>query len=179
MRGIYQGTLRYHDDTGSYLVDCNGNKCRVDPERIDELSVYNWRQHYKGYFQKCVRDETKKSKYKTIFIHHYIIGSPPDGKVCDHINNDPTDNRLCNLQFISQRENCTKDKKSKGVIYIEEKKSWYTYICLPKTRKNINLGLFDSKEEARAQHNRALAIIETCTKEDLIALRKQYGRNAR
>jgi hypothetical protein len=44
-KGDYRGTLRYHDDTGSYLVDKNGVKSRVDQELIDELSKYTWVQN--------------------------------------------------------------------------------------------------------------------------------------
>lgn len=38
-------------------------------------------------------------------------GVIPDGYVIDHINNDKTDNRLCNLQLLTPEENSTKARE--------------------------------------------------------------------
>ena len=103
-----------------------------------------------------------------------VLGYPPKGLVCDHINNDPLDNRRCNLQFITNRENSTKDTKNKGLWYRERDGVWYVQIV--KNKKQIFLGHFNTEQDARDQHNRALAIIDTCTKEDLINLRNKYKR---
>jgi hypothetical protein len=49
----------------------------------------------------------------------------------DHINSDKQDNRLCNLQYITQRENIVKHTSTKksssqytGVSYIKKTKKW-------------------------------------------------------
>ena len=45
---------------------------------------------------------------------HDII---PDGKVVDHINDNKEDNRLCNLQVVTQQENCKKSAKNRDYSF--------------------------------------------------------------
>ena len=42
-----------------------------------------------------------------------IMAYIPHVKVIDHINNDNTDNRICNLQLMTQQENCKKSAKNR------------------------------------------------------------------
>lgn len=53
-------------------------------------------------------------KGKTVYAHRHIWemfnGSIPKGYVIDHKNGDSLDNRIENLQCITQRENCEKQK---------------------------------------------------------------------
>jgi hypothetical protein len=91
-----------------------------------------------------------------------FLNHKPDGTnkiVVDHINNIKTDNRLVNLQLISQRENTSKDKKN-GT-------SQYTGVCWKKSKNkfeaqiNINnkykyLGLFTDEYEAHLAYEKAL-----------------------
>ena len=57
----------------------------------------------------------KKSK-KNYYIHRFVWecfnGLIPEDKVIDHINNNKENNRLCNLQLITQKENCEKSAKN-------------------------------------------------------------------
>ena len=56
-----------------------------------------------------------KRGQKTYFVHRFVWecfnGIIPDGKVVDHVNNNRADNRLCNLQLMTQQENCKKSAK--------------------------------------------------------------------
>ena len=65
--------------------------------------------------KKCSR------KSKPISIHRFIWecfnGVIPTNKVGDHINNDKTDNRLCNLQLLTQQENCLKSAKNRDYSF--------------------------------------------------------------
>lgn len=107
----------------------------------------------------------KDRKQKTFQIHQLLaitfLGHMPDGHkiVTDHIDNDKTNNRLDNLQLISQRKNCSKDKKNgiskfTGVDWDKLSKKWRTRIRI--NGKEKYLGLFNTEEEARAEYDRAL-----------------------
>lgn len=43
-------------------------------------------------------------------MHRYLT-NPPDNLIVDHINNNPCDNRLCNLRITTQKENTMNMKK--------------------------------------------------------------------
>ena len=47
------------------------------------------------------------------FIWECFNGIIPDGKVIDHVNNIKDDNRLCNLQLMTRKENCKKSAKGR------------------------------------------------------------------
>ena len=79
--------------------------------------------------------------------------------VVDHINNIKTDNRLENLQLISNRENCSKDKISKysnytGVSYDLLKNKFVAQIRVKS--KQINLGSFEKEIDAKKAYDEAL-----------------------
>lgn len=94
------------------------------------------------------------------FLNHIPCGYE---KVIDHISNDRLDNKLSNLQLITQRENTSKDKKNKktnftGVGLCENGNSFTSYIRFKD--KSINLGRFDTEEEASEYYQNALKSIE-------------------
>ena len=64
----------------------------------------------RGYYQVTVNDNGKiKSVRSHRFIYACFHGQITDKRVVDHINNIKTDNRLDNLQLITQRENSIKN----------------------------------------------------------------------
>jgi hypothetical protein len=94
------------------------------------------------------------------FLNHIPCGHKI---VVDHINNIQTDNRLVNLQLISNRENSSKDKKggtSKfvGVSYLKRDKKWRARIRI--NDKQIFLGSFKSEKEASKYYKNALTCVE-------------------
>lgn len=102
-------------------------------------------------------------KTKIRLVHQLIISAFSKreiGKEIDHINNIKTDNRLCNLQQITHRENLTKDlpiKSSKyiGVSRVKSSKFFTAYIQIP-NHGNKYLGRFASESEAGAAYENAL-----------------------
>lgn len=75
----------------------------------------------------------------------------------DHINNIKTDNRLCNLQYITYRENNSKDKKEgsskhTGVYIFKGKIKAQIKI----NNSSISLGIFDSEYLASEAYQMAL-----------------------
>jgi hypothetical protein len=77
-----------------------------------------------------------KSVYKNRRVHLLVaemfLGHIPDGThkiVVDHIDNNKDNNRVDNLQLITQRENSSKDVKNKtskytGVYFDKSRKRW-------------------------------------------------------
>jgi hypothetical protein len=123
------------------------------------------RKYSKGDFILVPMVDPKKRKKvnlckkgKMVQIHIYVLvamaflGHVRSGRsskiVVDHINNDPSDDRLVNLQVITQRENSTKDqnKKFTGAFYQNQCNKWMSQICID--GKKVHLGLFSTPEEA-------------------------------
>ena len=94
------------------------------------------------------------------FFNHITDGT---NKICvDHINNTKLDNRLCNLQLITVRENNCKDKKNgsskyNGVHFDKNSKKYYSSI---KDKLNrYYLGSFDIELDAANAYKKALSEI--------------------
>lgn len=76
----------------------------------------------------------------------------------DHINRDPSDNRICNLREATDSQNKansirmsgTTYSRLKGACWDKKKKKWFACIRLPSGRKY--LGYFDREEEAHAAY---------------------------
>jgi hypothetical protein len=113
----------------------------------------------------------QKNKIKKMIKIHQLVamaflGHKPDGYklVVDHINNNPLDNRLCNLQVISQRENTSKDRLNKTSKYTGVSKKGKTFRSYIAVRgKIINLGHFTTEEKANEYYQNALKAIENGT----------------
>lgn len=119
-----------------------------------------------GYFRVGIAGKMKE-------VHQLVAEAFLDHNPCghkivvDHINNIQTDNRLVNLQLISNRENVSKDKKggsSKyvGVSWDKNSKKWISRIRI--NGKIKHLGMFNSEENAAKYYQDAL----TCVQENSI-----------
>jgi hypothetical protein len=120
----------------------------------------------------------KDKKQKSFRIHKLVamafLGHTPDGTnkiVVDHINNVRTDNRLENLQLITNRENCCKDKRDgsssfAGVSWHKKSSKWRAAINYNKVY--IDLGLFEQEVQARDAYN--LALLQSEQGFDLVSL---------
>ena len=87
------------------------------------------------------------------FLNHKPCGNK---LVVDHINAISTDNRLKNLQVISHRENCSKDKKGKSKytgVGIDND-SFKAQIRI--SGKVVHLGCFKDEENAANMYKMAL-----------------------
>ena len=111
----------------------------------------------------------KDGKQKNITIHQIVaiafLDHTPNGHkiVVDHINNVKTDNRLKNLQIISQRENSTKDKtvgtsQYVGVHWFKRDKKWQANIRI--NGKQKYLGLFTTELKAHEAYQKTLKELE-------------------
>ena len=78
-------------------------------------------KHNSGYLVCIVRKHGQNGQ-KNFLVHRFVYecfnGIIPDGKVIDHVNNIKDDNRLCNLQLMSQQENCKKSAKRRDYTFV-------------------------------------------------------------
>jgi len=118
-----------------------------------------------GYFYVTLSNEVKRKKIK---VHQLVtmafLGHKPCGHklVVDHINNNRLDNRVINLQITTVRYNNSKDRKNKNSKYtgVQSNNKGTFRARLIHLRKTINLGTFDTEEEASLAYQNAVNDIE-------------------
>ena len=111
----------------------------------------------------------KEGSLKTFQIHILVamtfLNHTPCGfkLVVDHIDNDKLNNKLSNIQIVTNRENSTKDKKggtSKylGVSYSKKNRNWVSMIYV--NNKATYLGAYDTEERASIAYQFALTQLD-------------------
>ena len=112
-----------------------------------------------GYELVCLKG--KNYRVNRLVAHAFLgLDLKNTKKVVDHINNISTDNNIKNLQIVNHSFNRSKDAVNRiGVWYSDVLKKWIAKIYIK--GKFVNLGLFDSKQDA-----------ELCYKIKLIQLKK-------
>jgi len=111
---------------------------------------------------------SKDGKGKTFAVHKLVamvfLNHTPCGHkmVVNHIDNDPANNRVSNLEIISQRENVFTHhigtSKYKGVCWNKNLNKWMAQINF--NGKNIYLGIFENELNAHnAYQNKLKEII--------------------
>ena len=116
-----------------------------------------------GYYENGLLKNNKNNRGK---IHQLVamafLGHKPDGThklVVDHINDNKLDNRVENLQIVTQRFNCRKNQigyssKYKGVGWNKTYNKWRSRIMINK--KEIHLGYFENELEAHLAYQNKL-----------------------
>ena len=119
----------------------------------------------KGYHSVVLSVKTFE---KTFFTHQLVamafLSHTLNGMklVVDHVNDDKLDNRVENLQIVTQRENSYKTQgnyssKYKGVSWFASKKKWFSRIYI--NGKVHCLGYFTNEEEASQAYQNKLKTI--------------------
>jgi len=138
---------------GHYQVSNLGNvkSLKCGREKILKPSLANT-----GYYRVCLTSGV-------VFIHKLVaisfLNHNPNGHqlVVDHIDNNPLNNKLENLQLISHRENCIKDRKSKyltGVSKVSKSNKFRARIVI--NGKQKYLGCFTNELEASNAYQKEL-----------------------
>jgi hypothetical protein len=119
----------------------------------------------------------KNGVSKSFLVHHLLsitfLGFKPNmgQTIVDHINNIPTDNRLCNLQLITRRHNNVKDVKSiSGAVGLYERNGLFE-VGINFKGVACALGSFKDKNEAIEKYKEAFDLIES--KQDISHLIKK------
>ena len=119
-----------------------------------------------GYLTVSLLKNFKCKKFKVhqlvamAFLNHKPCGF---NLVIDHINDNPSDNRVENLQIVTNRYNTCKTQgkyssQYKGVYWLKDKQRWRAGILINKKPKF--LGTFTDEYEAHLAYQNALKQIE-------------------
>ena len=109
---------KVHPVYNLYASDENGNIIDV----VKQVPCTGTKRK-SGYLFHMVRkhgQNGQKGYYVHRFVYECFNGIIPDGKVIDHINNIKDDNRLCNIQLMTQQENCKKSAKRRDYTFVSK-----------------------------------------------------------
>lgn len=125
---------------------------RIDKEDYEKVKDYYWCSSH-GYAVASIREE--KSKFAR--MHRIIMncGEEENDLVVDHINHDITDNRKMNLRIATDTQNNWNSINSHntGIKFNHNQNVWNVYINY--NLQKINLGSFNTYDEAQDIRNRA------------------------
>jgi hypothetical protein len=135
----------------------------VDDHDFERVAAYKWMVSAPSsngkvrYAQRTIRVGGKK---KTILMHRFITGCPPDLEV-DHIDGDGLNNRNVNMKIVTSRENMQnlhmqKSSRFPGVSWDKLNGQWRAQINL--RGRVIYLGLYPSEEEAAQEYIKACVL---------------------
>lgn len=115
------------------LIDWNEYPCGANGQMYSHLTkkYLNGTVNNYGYVQvmlKCTDGKRRMFMWHRV-IYTYFYGTIPEGMQINHINEDKTDNRLCNLELVTPSQNinhATRNErvaeKLKGISKSEEHK---------------------------------------------------------
>ena len=156
---------------GMYQISNLGRLKSLSRERFNGHSTYFTKEkmlsqskNNKGYKTVTL---CKENKLKTFTLHRLVavafLNHTPNGNtlVIDHQDNNKSNNTLANLQIITNRENCSKDKKNGSSIYTGVSfhirvKKWCASIFM--NGKLKHLGYFTDELDAAREYQRALQL---------------------
>lgn len=144
---------------GLYQVSNLGNVRSLNYRRTGK--VKNLVLNINSTGKQCVdlyKDGFRLNLYAHALVSSAFLNHKPNGHkiVVDHINNKPLNNKLYNLQLITQRLNASKDRKGTskytGVCWDKNNNKWIVSIVI--NGSNKFLGRFtDEKKAAQAYQN--------------------------
>jgi len=102
---------------------------------------------------------SKSGNEKNMFVHRLIASAflgLEGGLQVNHLDRNPLNNNLSNLECVTQRENIThaSNKKIVGAYYEKREGRWSSKIGIE--GKNVYLGRFATEEEAGEAYRNAL-----------------------
>lgn len=158
MKEIFKDIPGYE---GLYQVSNLGNVKSLSRIRVNRKSHYLTKDKLlkqningSGYYvvSLCLNEKKKNFTVHQLVAIAFLNHTPCGYKlVVDHINDIKTDNRLENLQIVTQRYNSRKKQEGyssnyKGVSFNKKNKKYTSYITINK--KIYHLGSFENEENA-------------------------------
>ena len=117
----------------------------VDPEYHFVLGILSWQISTKGYAEGSMYSGEWR---KTVKLHHFIVGTPIDGLVIDHINRNKLDNRLVNLRVTNLYVNRQNSIHFEQAWNIHECRHGYFEVRFQREGRKFSLGTYKTEAEA-------------------------------
>lgn len=110
----------------------------------------------------------KYGKRKKVYVHKLVaeafLKKSHKDQVVDHIDNNPSNPNISNLQYVSQGINCLKDKKRKlnnyGVTKIKRRGGVEYCARIQVQNKRVHLCSFSNKERAFKLYNYCFDLLQ-------------------
>jgi hypothetical protein len=143
---------------GLYQVSNMGNVKSLNYNRSGREKLLNLNPNNQGYLNVGL---SKNGKQRSIKIHRLVaiafLDHQADGTmnvVVNHIDNNKSNNRVDNLELVSQRHNSSCHKKDVGITWDKARNKWLSSIHI---NKRVGLGRYTDKQEALDIYQKALA----------------------
>ena len=106
----------------------------------------------RGYIHLGTRLNGKPIKLRAHHFVYYCYNGQdiPEGLFIDHINGIRDDNRITNLRVVTNQENHFNRTTTKGYYWSKHHQKYKTQIMID--GKSINLGSYETEEEARTAY---------------------------
>lgn len=130
----------------------NGMWCYVDANKYHMVCKNVWSAKREKTTYYAVKRENVNGKQREIYIHE-VLFSPPNGKKCDHIDNNGLNNISKNIRYATPDENARNRRTFKnnttgvtGVHFNKNRNVWSASIGV--RLKLLWLGYFQNKDDA-------------------------------
>lgn len=140
------------------LVLRKGQVVLLDDEDLARVAGFTWYVNAQGYVVS-LRENKRLAKLECVSLHRVILKAPK-GRIVDHINGNPLDNRRSNLRLVTLSQNAQNRKRHKnnksgvkGVIWHKGNKAWRASIMI--NGKAKHLGSFQDLQEAGQAYRNA------------------------
>ncbi len=134
-----------------------GKTTLVDADDLDKVGNYQWSALKGRHTFYAFRQTRIDGKQKSVRLHRLIVRGAPE---VDHKDGDGLNNRRHNLRAATRANNAanvgryrTNTSGIKGVSFCEARGKWLAQISVD--GKRINLGRYDSKDEAATVYAQA------------------------
>lgn len=150
---------------GFYKVSSLGNVISINFRKTKKKRILKKHKRIDGrkFVHLCKNGVRYSNKVISVLVAITFLNHKPCGHkiVVDHIDNNPLNDRLYNLQLITHRQNTSKDKKGfskyTGVYFFRNK--WVGMIRIKGKKKY--LGRYKTELEAANAYKKALEEYET------------------
>mgnify|MGYP000567710127 CR=1 FL=1 len=140
----------------AYVPVVDGTEATIDAEDAELVGKHNWCSNGR-YVMTAL--PLGNGKQRTLLLHRLVMGEP-EGKMVDHRNGNPLDNRKAALRLATNAENqynrgapANNTSSQKGVYWYKRDQKWLARI--QHEGKSIHLGYFTVLEEAAKAYREA------------------------